>query len=186
MTDMSASDATNDGPNDATKDGNGPFRRTWRAVDAVFEVLCILCLVATLLIVLWQVFSREVLSSSPSWSEESARILLVWIGFLGATIGFRESAHIAVTFLVDKFPVGLQAVIGRLVQVLLLGFGLFLVVQGTQFVIDARMATLPGTGLPRSVSYLMMPVAGVMVLLYTILQAFGVSTQRYSESDETD
>lgn len=182
MTDMSATDGPKGGP----KGGDGTFRRTWRAVDAVFEVLCILCLVATLLIVLWQVFSREVLSNSPSWSEESARILLVWIGFLGATIGFREGAHIAVTFLVDKFPGRLRAVIDRLVQVLLLGFGLFLIVQGTQFVIDARMATLPGTGLPRSVSYLMMPVTGVMVVLYTTLQAFGVSTKRYSESDEID
>ncbi|MBC7279087.1 TRAP transporter small permease [Nocardioides sp.] len=160
------------------------FTRTWRAVDTVFEVFCILCLIGTLLIVLWQVFSRELLSSSPTWSEESARILLVWIGFLGAAIGFREGAHIAVTFLVDKFPTTLQAVIDRGIQVLLIAFGLFLVVQGTQFVIDARMATLPGTGLPRSVSYLMMPVAGVMVILYTVLQAFGVSTKRYVEAGD--
>jgi TRAP-type C4-dicarboxylate transport system permease small subunit len=167
-----------------TRNENGAFHRAWRAVDLVFEIFCILCLVATLLIVLWQVLSRELLSNSPSWSEESARILLVWIGFLGATIGFREGAHIAVTFLVDKFPAMLQAVIDRGIQVLLIGFGLFLVIQGTQFVIDARMATLPGTGLPRSVSYLMMPVAGAMVILYTVLQAFGVSTKRYVEAGD--
>ena len=160
------------------------FTRAWRAVDTVFEAFCILCLVATLLIVLWQVFSREVLSNSPSWSEESARILLVWIGFLGATVGFREGAHIAVTFLVDRFPATLQSVIARVVQVLLLGFGLFLVVQGSQFVVDAQAATLPGTGLPRSVLYLMMPVAGAMLILYTVLQVFGVNTQRYAEPDD--
>ncbi|NGN91968.1 TRAP transporter small permease [Nocardioides sp. KC13] len=163
---------------------SGPLKRAWRAVDTVFEAFCILCLVATLLIVLWQVFSREVLSNSPSWSEESARILLVWVGFLGATIGFREGAHIAVTFLVDRFPATLRSMIDRVVQVLLLGFGLFLIVQGSQFVVDAQAATLPGTGLPRSVLYLMMPVAGVMLLLYTVLQAFGISTQRYAEPDD--
>ncbi|NYI78827.1 TRAP transporter small permease [Nocardioides panzhihuensis] len=165
---------------------NGTFRRTWRAVDTVFEIFSILCLIATLLIVLWQVFSRELLSNSPSWSEESARILLVWIGFLGATIGFREGAHIAVTFLVDRFPATLQAVIDRVVQGLLLAFGLFLIVQGSQFVVDAQAATLPGTGLPRSVLYIMMPVAGAMLILYTVLQAFGISTQRYAESAEID
>lgn len=164
----------------------GTFRRAWRAIDKVFEILCLLCLVATLLIVLWQVFSRELLSNSPSWSEETARILLVWLGFLGAVVGFREGAHIAVTFLVDKFPATLQSVIARVVQALQLGFGLFLVVQGSQFVVDAQHATLPGTGLPRSVSYLVMPVAGVMLILYTTLQAFGINTQRYAESDETD
>ncbi len=162
------------------------LKRVWRGIDTVFEAFCILCLVATLLIVLWQVFSRELLSDSPSWSEESARILLVWIGFLGAAIGFREGAHIAVTFLVDRFPAAFGAVIGRGIQVLVLGFGLFLVVQGSQFVIEAQHATLPGTGLPRSVLYLMMPVAGAMLILCTVLQAFGFSTQRYAESDDID
>lgn len=169
-----------------TRNENGPFKRAWRAVDTVFEAFCILCLIATLLIVLWQVLSRELLSNSPSWSEESARILLIWIGFLGATIGFREGAHIAVTFVVDRFPAMLQSVIDRVVQVLLLAFGLFLIIQGSQFVTDAQAATLPGTGLPRSVLYVMMPVAGAMLILYTVLQALGISTQRYAESDETD
>ncbi|GGU15906.1 TRAP transporter small permease [Nocardioides albus] len=169
-----------------TRNENGAFHRAWRAVDLVFEIFCLLCLLATLLIVLWQVFSRELLSNSPSWSEESARILLVWIGFLGATIGFREGAHIAVTFLVDRFPATLQSVIDRAVQVLLMFFGLFLIVQGSQFVADAMAATLPGTGLPRSVLYIMMPVAGAMLILYTVLQAFGINTQRYAESDEID
>ena len=165
---------------------NPTLERSWRAVDTVFEAFAVLCLIATLLIVLWQVFSRELLSNSPSWSEESARILLVWIGFLGAAIGFREGAHIAVTIVVDRFPATLRSVVDRAVQVLQLGFGLFLIIQGSQFVIDARTATLAGTGLPRSVLYLMMPVAGAMVVLYTVLQAFGISTQRYAESDEID
>ncbi|TQL67594.1 TRAP-type C4-dicarboxylate transport system permease small subunit [Nocardioides albertanoniae] len=160
------------------------LKRAWRALDTTFEAFSLLCLTATLLIVLWQVFSRELLSSSPSWSEESARILLVWIGFLGATIGFREGAHIAVTFVVDRFPATFRSGIGRLVQLLVLGFGIYLIVQGTSFVIDARHATLPGTGLPRSVPYLMMPVTGVMLTLYTLLQAFGISTQRYAEPED--
>ena len=162
------------------------LKRAWRAVDTTFEAFSLLCLTATLLIVLWQVFSRELLSNSPSWSEESARILLVWIGFLGATIGFREGAHIAVTFVVDLFPAAFRSGIDRLVQVLVLGFGIYLIVQGSIFVVDAQLATLPGTGLPRSVLYLMMPVTGVMLTLYTLLQVFGISTQRYAEPNEID
>jgi TRAP-type transport system small permease protein len=161
-----------------------PLKRAWRAVDTVFEVFCILCLVATLLIVLWQVFSRELLSNTPSWSEESARILLIWVGFLGATIGFREGAHIAVTFLTDKLPAVGRAVIDRLVQVLVVVFGLFLIIQGSSFVGDTLAATMPGTGLPRAVMYLMMPVAGAMLVLYTLLQAFGVSTRRYVDPED--
>ena len=77
-----------------TRNENGTLKRAWRAVDTVFEAFCILCLVATLLIVLWQVFSRELLSNSPSWSEETARILLVWIGFLGAGAIIRHGINV--------------------------------------------------------------------------------------------
>ncbi len=162
------------------------FQRLWRALDNVFEALCLLCLAAVLFVVLWQVFAREFLENTPSWSEETARVLLIWIGFLMAALAFREGAHIAISFVVDRLPAALQLVVKWLVPALIVGFGIYLLVQGTQFTLDARVATLPGTGLPRSVMYVVMPVAGFMICLYTVLQVLGVSTQRYIESPTDD
>lgn len=158
------------------------LNKAWRGIDAVFELLCLLALTAVLLVVLWQVFAREFLDNTPSWSEETARLLLVWIGFLTAALAFREGAHIAITVLADRFPAPLRKALAVLVPLLTLLFGAYLVVQGSQFTADARFATLPGTGLPRSVMYLVMPIAGAMICLYTALQVLGVTTQRYTES----
>lgn len=164
------------------------LRRIWRGVDAVFEVIALVCLVGVLFVVLWQIFSRQILGDTPPWSEETARVLLIWIGFLGAAISFREGAHIAIHFLVDHLPTIVQRLIGFLVQALTIVFGLYLIIQGAEFANEARNATLPGTGLPRSVMYVVMPVAGFMIVLYTVLQAFGVDTHRYAgmADDEID
>jgi TRAP-type C4-dicarboxylate transport system permease small subunit len=162
------------------------LKRIWRALDALFEAVCLVCLTAVLLVVLWQVFARQILGNTPSWSEETARVLMVWIGFLTAALAFREGAQIAITFIVDRFPSVLQRLVGWLVPSLTLAFGLYLVVQGAQFTAATRFATLPGTGLPRSVLYVVMPVAGFMICLYTILQVLGVSTKRYAESPTDD
>ncbi|OLF06999.1 C4-dicarboxylate ABC transporter permease [Actinophytocola xinjiangensis] len=160
------------------------IRRVWRAIDAVFEGFTVSCLVAVTFVLLWQVFGREVLGNSPAWSEETARMLLVWLGFLAAAIGFREGAHIAITFLVNRFPTLLRRAIEWLITGLVLLFGLYLIVQGSEFAIDTRHATLPGTGLPRSMLYVAMPLAGLMIVLYTTLRILGVDTARLNE--ETD
>ncbi len=160
------------------------IRRIWRAIDAAFEAVTVSCLVAVVLVLLWQVFSREILGNSPTWSEETARVLLVWIGFLAAAIGFRERSHIAITFIVDRFPALLRRGVEWLITGLILLFGLYLIVQGSEFVADTRHATLPGTGVPRSALYVAMPLAGFMIVLYTTLQIVGVDTARFGNETE--
>lgn len=162
------------------------LKRVWRGVDTAFEALVLLCLTAVLFVVLWQVFARQVLGSTPGWSEETARLLMVWIGFLMTALGFREGAHIALTFVVNRFPPALRRVVLWLSPLLAVLFGLYLVYQGVQFAAATRFATLPGTGLPRSVLYVVLPVAGLMICFYTILQIFGVSTQRYLDTPTDD
>jgi TRAP-type C4-dicarboxylate transport system permease small subunit len=162
------------------------LKRIWRGLDTAFEALVLVCLIAVLFVVLWQVFARQVLGSTPGWSEETARILLVWIGFLMTALAFREGAHIALTFVVDRFPPTLRRMVEWLSPLLAVMFGLYLMYQGVQFAAATRFATLPGTGLPRSVLYVVLPVAGLMICLYTILQVFGVSTQRYPETPSDD
>lgn len=160
------------------------IRRIWRAIDAAFEAVTVSCLVAVVFVLIWQVFSREILSNSPTWSEETARVLLVWIGFLAAAIGFRERSHIAITFIVDRFPALLRRGVEWLITGLVLLFGLYLIIQGSEFVADTRHATLPGTGVPRSALYIAMPLAGFMIVLYTALQLAGVDTARFGNETE--
>lgn len=160
------------------------IRRIWRTIDAAFEAFTVSCLVAVVFVLLWQVFGREILGSSPTWSEETARVLLVWIGFLAAALGFREGSHIAITFIVDRLPAPLRRGVEWSITGLVLLFGLYLIFQGSQFVADTRHATLPGTGLPRSVLYVAMPLAGFMIVLYTVLQIAGVTTARFAEETE--
>ena len=37
---------------------------TWRGLDTAFEALVLLCLIAVVFVVLWQVFARQLLGSS--------------------------------------------------------------------------------------------------------------------------
>lgn len=161
-------------------------RKAVDLIDTAFEYLGITLLVAMVLIVTWQVLARQGLGSAPQWSEEVSLILMVWVGFIGIAIGFRERVHIALEFLVSRFPQPVQKVIEKLTGLLILGFGLFLVVQGWTFTSQTLSSTLPSTGLPRGTLYAVMPLTGIMVCLYSALQLFGVSTERHSEQVEQE
>ena len=62
-------------------------------------------------IIFSEVVCRYALGTSLVWSEELARYLLVWIGFLGASIGLRMRGHFGVELLVMALPPGLRKVL---------------------------------------------------------------------------
>lgn len=160
------------------------LRKALDRLDSLFEWFGLACLAGVVLVVLWQITSRELRGITPGWSEETSRILLIWIGFLGIALGFREGAHIAIGIVVSRFPAGVRSWVHRFVHLVIFCFGVYLVVQGAQFAAATRFATLPATGLPRSVLYIIMPVTGFMVCLYTGLQALGARTAKHRTAEQ--
>lgn len=65
-------------------------------VLAIFWVLAV--------VVFAQFFSRYVLNSSISWTEEAARYLLICVGFLGSVMAARKNSHIFVEFFYRWLP----------------------------------------------------------------------------------
>ncbi|MBB4935232.1 TRAP-type C4-dicarboxylate transport system permease small subunit [Lipingzhangella halophila] len=149
-----------------------------RAVDRTTDTLALTGLAAMVVVVSWQVFGRFVLSDSPPWAPETALVLLPWLGLLGVAIGVREHAHIGVTFVADRLPRRARTAVRWLTPALFLVFGIYLVVQGWQLTLLTMNSTLPATGLPTAVQYAPMPVAGVLVCVYSALQLLNVETGR--------
>ena len=74
---------------------------TLARIDTIFLISC-LAVMGTVLFA--QVVTRYVFQAPLIWSEEAARYLHVWIALFGIHYGFRNSAHIRVTFFYDRMP----------------------------------------------------------------------------------
>ena len=55
-------------------------------------------------LVLGEVVLRNVFARSIPWAEEAARYFLIGTTFIGASVAFREGAHVGVTILVKQLP----------------------------------------------------------------------------------
>lgn len=83
-----------------TRKGPGIFR--WLTV--AMETLIALILIALILSVSANVVGRSLLNQSLPWADELARMLFIWLIFVGAAAAFARYEHIAVDFLVRKLP----------------------------------------------------------------------------------
>jgi len=71
-------------------------------VVKILEKLVISLLAAIVLVVTLQVFSRFILQSPSSVTEELARFLLIWIGLFGGAYGYHTNAHLGLDIFTNK------------------------------------------------------------------------------------
>ncbi len=120
--------------------------------------------------VLWGVFSRFVLGNQAPYTDEAARVLLVWISFLGGALAFEARAHLGVDFLVSKLDLEVRKLCAIVVELLVLALAVAVFICGGWRMAEAQMgaalATMPF--LTRGMVYMAVPVGGAFVALFTL------------------
>ncbi len=147
-------------------------------MDTIYRVLCEyskVVLAAIVIIVSAQVISRKVLNYSIIWSEEVALLLMVWMAFISLAIGVEKRLHIMISIFFDRLPKRAQIVIEKITNVLMIMFGVVLVYYGTVLIQYTSTSTLPATKWPASTLYLMIPVSGVFVFYYSLLDILNLN-----------
>jgi TRAP-type C4-dicarboxylate transport system permease small subunit len=130
--------------------------------------LAILLAVMTALVVL-QVFCRYVLNSPLTWAEEAARLAMIWLAFLGASVALWRHRHIRIEGLVESLPPALGLLIQRGIDsavLLLLGV---LAVQSWNLVLATRRQFTAALQLPVSYAYYASICVGMVLM--TVYQA---------------
>ena len=139
-----------------------------RAGSNVVEGLLLLMMVVLCADVFLGVFSRYVIERTFTWYDEIARLLFVWIVFLGAAVGVRRTAHFRLHLLVDRFPPGVRRVADVFGVLVLIGFGLVLIQQGWKLVELGQFQRTPVMGLSKQYIYLSVPAGGALIILYSL------------------
>ena len=70
------------------------WERVDRAIDRVETAIVVLFVSAMMVIAFLQIFLRNVFTTGLSWGDMILRNLVLWIGFIGATLATREGKHI--------------------------------------------------------------------------------------------
>lgn len=139
-----------------------------RALSQVVEGLLLLMMVVLCLDVFLGVFSRYVMARTFTWYDEIARLLFVWVVFLGAAVGVRRAAHFRLHLVVDRFPPRARRIAHVLGVLILMSFGLVLIQQGWKLVELGQFQRTPVMGLSKRYIYASVPAGGALIILYSV------------------
>jgi TRAP-type C4-dicarboxylate transport system permease small subunit len=134
-------------------------------VDAVEFVL--VCLMVALCVDLFVgVYTRYVVGQAAPWYDEVARYLFIWMSFLGAAVAVRRKVHFVVHLIVDRFHGWARLGTEILCWFIVMGFSVFLFVQGIRVMEGVSVQVSPALGLTLSWVFLAVPVHGFLSFLY--------------------
>ncbi len=119
-----------------------------------------------------QVVGRHVLHTPWPWTEEVARLLLVWLMCAGGIRALADSEHPRVTALVRLLSAPQRAAVDRGLQLVLFGFCLALIAPSWRLTVSSAGERLPASGLSGAVLSAMLPLALVFMCAVLVRQLY--------------
>ena len=165
-----------DNQNSSAVDANAlPFARSVRWMILCEQTLAALFLFVILATMGAQVFARYFFGAPFSWSEEVARLALIWMTFMAAAFVMAEGRHITVDVLSARLSLRGQLWLECLSHGIVAATCLLLLIGGSRFVWYVGKVGSPSLGIPMSWWYgalgaglLLMAVHSIVSLLQAL------------------
>lgn len=140
-------------------------------LDKVLGYALVVIMTIMVINVIWQVFSRYLLGTPSSFTDELARFLMIWIGVLGAAYVAGRDGHVSIDVLARRSSEKNQKRLKQIVRIAIVLFCLLaMVVGGLRLVYITYLLDQysPALGLPLALVYLVIPISGLLIIYYKI------------------
>jgi len=141
-----------------------------RLFDHVEEYILVVLFPLMVITVFVATCIRYLTTSSIPWAEEVSRYCMVWIGYIGASLGIKRNAHLGVEALVLKLPARIQPFFGYLRIGIIILFNVLIAYFMYQ-IIQSQIATeqvSPALRIPIWFAYGAIPVGMVLMAIRCI------------------
>jgi TRAP-type C4-dicarboxylate transport system permease small subunit len=137
------------------------------------RMLTIACFVALLVLLSAIVFVRFVPIASLGWTDEIVEWAFAWMVFVGAAVLWRDNEHFRVAWLLNRLQGAASGkVLALAVETLSMIFLATMTYYGMKLTVAAHDRS-PILELPRHIWYLCIPLAGMIMIAYSIRNLIG-------------
>lgn len=136
----------------------------------LLRLVCMSVLFILVVVVLWGWISRE-FGAQARWSEELARLLLVWLALFGGALAYAEQAHLGIDLLTSRWDEN-TARLGRISGHFLAATfaGIVMLYGGGALTLERWHSgqLLAALQIPKAWNYAAVPVSGLAILVFAI------------------
>jgi len=147
------------------------MRTLTRSLDAFawfLEHVVALAFATLFAVVVLNIVLRNVAGIAWLWIPAVARLLFVWIVFLGVAAALRRNEHLVVDFFQRRMPRRLQKVVVLGIHLVSLPFFAMLLVYGLQVARVRMRIPFDTWQFPTGWAYMAVPVAAVILIVFTL------------------
>ncbi len=138
-------------------------------LDVFLKFTLRILLLVMVVITFLQVLMRYVFNSPLTWAEETIGVLMIYFGLIGGSFGIYYGIHISLEIFVEKFMKKWDRQIKILEVFIYIFFGLIEIIYGIQIMKLTVFQMLPATGFPVRYTYLALPIAGVVMIFFSLI-----------------
>jgi len=144
------------------------YTRLCAMLSKVSLQIAVAGLIAVIICVLAQVFGRYVLNDTPTWAEQTALLLILYVAMLGTAVGVRDAGHIGLESFLVLAPVKVRQRMELVIHALVIIFGAIMAYFGGKLAIGQWDIHIEALGLPDGMRYLPLALCGGMMVLFSI------------------
>ncbi len=144
------------------------LKRFDRHFISLQNTVCSTIFFAIFIFCLLQIVFRNIVYVRAPWTEEFARVGLIYLTFFGAAIGIRTQAHPSADFLTKKLSLRVRMAMGIVAECLVILMSLMFLIYGfkyCQWTVNDHSTTYYYS---KSVWYYCIPISGFIMSCYNI------------------
>lgn len=165
---------------------NGLMNKIFNLSENILTYIAMMFLIIMVFIVSVTVCTRYIFNFTFRWSDEIALLMMIWFGFIGIALGVKSSIHLSIEFFMSLLPDKYQNVIYGIENILVGIFGWFMLTNGLTLYNSTKATKLPATMWSRGLLYIMIPISGAFVLIYSIGKLFNFIEKKTEVSTTVD
>ena len=146
-------------------------------LNHTLNVLAGVSFLAMVALTCWQVLTRYILQNPSSWSEELVSYLFAWMALFGASLVVGERGHMNIPIVVERMGEKRRKFFAIFAELVALAFSAVILVYGGIQITSLAMGQMTSSlGLPIGVFYIILPLSGVLNIVYNILNIVDIVT----------
>lgn len=126
----------------------------------------------------WQVFTRWVLGSPSTFTDELLRYILIISGMIGSAYCFYRDEHLALTLITDRAKGPFKTVLNVFIEACILFFVIYVFIYGGWKLAATATNLSSVMRIPMKVLYMIEPICGVLIILARILKYVQMFTDK--------
>ena len=158
------------------------MKKVEKVLDTVMRFLMALAMLTLLVFGTWQIFTRWILGSPSTFTDELLRYVLIIAGFIGSAYCFYRDEHLALTLITDKAKGPFKLCLDIFIEICILFFVVYVFIFGGFKLANTATNVSSVMHIPMKTLYMIEPVCGILIVLARILKYVNLYTEKKGEN----